>query len=75
MSDDLTNEPSYNTVDASLWYIHACFEYPGQQRPDTFERACRRARPSSKATARHATASRWTRPIFNYPGRCNPQLT
>lgn len=25
--DDYTNEPSYNTVDASLWYIHAAFEY------------------------------------------------
>jgi predicted glycogen debranching enzyme len=25
--DDYTNEPTYNTVDASLWFIHACFEY------------------------------------------------
>jgi predicted glycogen debranching enzyme len=25
--DDYTNEPSYNTVDASLWFIHASFEY------------------------------------------------
>jgi len=25
--DDYTNEPEYNTVDASLWFIHACFEY------------------------------------------------
>ncbi|MGA3067486.1 MAG: amylo-alpha-1,6-glucosidase [Tepidisphaeraceae bacterium] len=25
--DDNTNEPSYNTVDASLWFIHAAFEY------------------------------------------------
>ncbi len=25
--DDYTNEPSYNTVDASLWFIHACFAY------------------------------------------------
>ncbi len=25
--DDYTNEPSYNTVDASLWFIHACYEY------------------------------------------------
>jgi predicted glycogen debranching enzyme len=25
--DDYTNEPLYNTVDASLWFIHACFEY------------------------------------------------
>ncbi|HEV8605447.1 MAG TPA: amylo-alpha-1,6-glucosidase [Tepidisphaeraceae bacterium] len=25
--DDYNNEPSYNTVDASLWFIHACFEY------------------------------------------------
>jgi predicted glycogen debranching enzyme len=25
--DDYNNEPSYNTVDASLWFVHACFEY------------------------------------------------
>ncbi|HEY7116929.1 MAG TPA: amylo-alpha-1,6-glucosidase [Tepidisphaeraceae bacterium] len=25
--DDYTNEPAYNTVDASLWFVHACFEY------------------------------------------------
>jgi predicted glycogen debranching enzyme len=25
--NDYTNEPSYNTVDASLWFIHAAFEY------------------------------------------------
>jgi glycogen debranching enzyme len=25
--DDYTNEPHYNTVDASLWFVHAAFEY------------------------------------------------
>lgn len=25
--DDYTSAPEYNTVDASLWFIHACFEY------------------------------------------------
>ena len=25
--DDNTNLPEYNTVDASLWFVHACFEY------------------------------------------------
>lgn len=25
--DDYTGEPSYNTVDASLWYIHAVYDY------------------------------------------------
>ena len=25
--DDYSNEPHYNTVDASLWFIHAVFEY------------------------------------------------
>jgi predicted glycogen debranching enzyme len=25
--DDYSNEPHYNTVDASLWFIHAAFEY------------------------------------------------
>ena len=44
--DDYTSEPSYNTVDASLWFIHSCFEYArlsGDR--ETFERllkpACR----------------------------------
>jgi predicted glycogen debranching enzyme len=44
--DDYTNEPSYNTVDASLWFIHACYEYLKSSKDnDTFERkllpACR----------------------------------
>jgi predicted glycogen debranching enzyme len=30
--DDYTNEPSYNTVDASLWFIHAAFEYARRAR-------------------------------------------
>jgi predicted glycogen debranching enzyme len=25
--NDYTNEPEYNTVDASLWFVHAAFEY------------------------------------------------
>lgn len=25
--NDYNNEPSYNTIDASLWFIHAAFEY------------------------------------------------
>ncbi len=25
--DDYSNQPHYNTVDASLWFIHACYEY------------------------------------------------
>lgn len=37
--DDYTNEPSYNTVDASLWFIHACFEYKRVSRDvDLFKR-------------------------------------
>jgi predicted glycogen debranching enzyme len=36
--DDYTNEPSYNTVDASLWFIHACFEFLKASRDSsTFE--------------------------------------
>jgi predicted glycogen debranching enzyme len=45
--DDYTNEPHYNTVDASLWFIHAVFEFrrtSGDQ--NTFEQtllpACRK---------------------------------
>ena len=25
--DDYSNQPAYNTVDASLWFVHAAFEY------------------------------------------------
>ena len=44
--DDYTNEPHYNTVDASLWFIHACHEYLRLSRDgNTFEQvllpACR----------------------------------
>jgi predicted glycogen debranching enzyme len=44
--DDYTNEPSYNTVDASLWFIHACYRYlEANGDRDTFEKkllpACR----------------------------------
>jgi predicted glycogen debranching enzyme len=36
--DDYTNEPSYNTVDASLWFIHACFAYlKASNDRDTFD--------------------------------------
>jgi predicted glycogen debranching enzyme len=36
--DDYSNAPEYNTVDASLWFIHACFEYLGRSRDTaTFE--------------------------------------
>ena len=42
--DDYTNQPSYNTVDASLWFIHAAFEYlrlSGDR--ETFEKLLRPA--------------------------------
>ncbi|HMO25480.1 MAG TPA: amylo-alpha-1,6-glucosidase [Tepidisphaeraceae bacterium] len=36
--DDYTNEPHYNTVDASLWFVHACHEYLRITKDrDTFE--------------------------------------
>jgi predicted glycogen debranching enzyme len=42
--DDYTNEPSYNTVDASLWFIHAAFEYLRLSRDSqTFEKTLRPA--------------------------------
>jgi predicted glycogen debranching enzyme len=45
--DDYTSEPSYNTVDASLWFIHSAFEYARQSKDsETFEKllklACRK---------------------------------
>jgi predicted glycogen debranching enzyme len=45
--DDYTNEPHYNTVDASLWFIHAAFEYKRLSRDErTFNEtllpACRK---------------------------------
>jgi glycogen debranching enzyme len=42
--DDYTNEPCYNTVDASLWFIHAAFEYRRLSHDvDTFEKILRPA--------------------------------
>lgn len=45
--DDYTSEPSYNTVDASLWFIHSAFEYARLSKDSkTFEEilkpACRK---------------------------------
>jgi predicted glycogen debranching enzyme len=45
--DDYTNEPRYNTVDASLWFIHAAFEFvrlSGDK--ETFEK---RLKPACRA--------------------------
>ena len=60
--DDYTNEPHYNTVDASLWYIHAAFEYRADIGDrETFEtKIGRRASRSSRdiGAARDST-SRW----------------
>src|SRR5207248_2321532 len=44
--NDYTNEPQYNTVDASLWFVHACYEYArlsrdGHTFETTFLPACR----------------------------------
>jgi predicted glycogen debranching enzyme len=56
--DDYTNEPSYNTVDASLWFIHAAFEYrrlSGDS--DGFEKFLR---PACQAIVRGYTqGTRW----------------
>jgi predicted glycogen debranching enzyme len=42
--DDYSNEPSYNTVDASLWFIHSAFEYFRLTNDDkTFEQILRPA--------------------------------
>jgi predicted glycogen debranching enzyme len=42
--DDYNNQPSYNTVDASLWFIHAAFEYLRLSRDsETFEKVFRPA--------------------------------
>jgi len=42
--DDYTNVPEYNTVDASLWFIHACYEYVNLTKDnDTFTRTLKPA--------------------------------
>lgn len=42
--DDYTNEPHYNTVDASLWFIHAVHEYVRRSRDrETFDSILRPA--------------------------------
>ncbi len=63
--DDYDNTPHYNTVDASLWFVHAAFEY--LRSAATIKRSpprcCPRATRSSTATApAPASASAWTRP-------------
>jgi predicted glycogen debranching enzyme len=56
--DDYTNEPSYNTVDASLWFVHACYEYLKLSKDNkTFESellpACREIIRGYKAGTRY----------------------
>ncbi|MBC7785225.1 MAG: glycogen debranching enzyme family protein [Burkholderiales bacterium] len=42
--DDYSNQPHYNTVDASLWFVHAVFEYLKRSRDnETFESILRPA--------------------------------
>jgi predicted glycogen debranching enzyme len=42
--DDYSNEPHYNTVDASLWFIHSAFEYLKRSRDQrTFDTVLRPA--------------------------------
>jgi len=54
--DDYTNEPSYNTVDASLWFIHAVFEYLRLSKDiATFEQKLRPACQAILDGYRHGT--------------------
>ena len=55
---DYTNEPEYNTVDASLWFIHAVFEYLRLSKDNaTFEEmllpACRKIVEGYQAGTRY----------------------
>ena len=55
---DYTNEPEYNTVDASLWFIHAAHEYARLSKDSaTFEQvllpACRKIVEGYKAGTRY----------------------
>jgi len=56
--DDYTNKPDYNTVDASLWFIHACHEYLSQSGDTaTFQQcllpACRQVIDGYRAGTRY----------------------
>jgi predicted glycogen debranching enzyme len=54
--DDYTDEPSYNTVDASLWFINACFQYrDASGDSDTFERVLKPACSAILEGYRHGT--------------------
>jgi glycogen debranching enzyme len=54
--DDYTNEPSYNTVDASLWFIHAVHEYlRASADRQTFDKTLRPACAAIIAGYRHGT--------------------
>jgi predicted glycogen debranching enzyme len=59
--NDYTNEAEYNTVDASLWFIHACFEYRNASKDSqTFEKillpACRKIIEGYSAGTRYGIA-------------------
>jgi predicted glycogen debranching enzyme len=56
--DDYTNEPHYNTVDASLWFVHACHQYREYSKDNrTFEAdllpACREILRGYRAGTRY----------------------
>jgi predicted glycogen debranching enzyme len=59
--NDYSNQPEYNTVDASLWFIHACFEYRTASRDEhTFKEvllpACRKIIAGYRAGTRYGIA-------------------
>ena len=72
--DDYTNEPSYNTVDASLWFIHAAFEYLRLSGDSaTFEKSfVRRATRSSRATRRERDTTSRSIPPTAWSRRAMP---
>lgn len=54
--DDYTSEPSYNTVDASLWFVQACSEYrKASGDEETFERVLKPACEAILAGYEHGT--------------------
>ena len=54
--DDYHHQPYYNTVDASLWFVNACFEYCKNSKDnDTFEQLLRPACAEILAGYRNGT--------------------
>jgi glycogen debranching enzyme len=65
--DDYTNEPEYNTVDASLWFIHACLRVPAADAATTRRSSRSCSPPAARSSSGYRKGTRYH--IRDGPGR------